>query len=367
MNASTSSPSGAPRLRIANWPGRDSGPNPFISLLGEGLAAAGADVIDVPAITPAPPDRLDALLVHWPEHVYWEPPDRSARIARVKTTIRQLAAWRATGVRLVFVVHNLQPSPADRTRLWDWFMTSFCRLVDGFVTLSPSTIAEAWDDYPLLRTTPADFIWHPRYSGATRSDTVRLRARARLDIPPGARVIAQIGFVGAYKGVEDVVRAFRATSDSNLHLLIAGQPYSEPLAAWLHESAKAESRLRLVLCRLEPDDLAAYTAAADVMVLAFTRHLHSGSMVHALCAARPVLTTRFPFASDLATEAGADWVRLCDQPLTPAVIEQALASRSTSAAPRLDALDPARAGARLIDFVARLRMLPRQADNSIGD
>ena len=46
------------------------------------------------------------------------------------------------------------------------------------------------------------------------------------------------------------------------------------------------------------------------MVAPFRRYLHSGSIVHALSAGRPVLTPATPFATSLAAELGRpDWLQ----------------------------------------------------------
>ena len=52
------------------------------------------------------------------------------------------------------------------------------------------------------------------------------------------------------------------------------------------------------------------------MVAPFRRYLHSGSIVHALSAGRPVLTPATPFALSLAAELGRpDWLQTYAGPL----------------------------------------------------
>ena len=85
------------------------------------------------------------------------------------------------------------------------------------------------------------------------------------------------------------------------------------------------------------------------MVAPFRHYLHSGSIVHALSAGRPVLTPATPFALSLAAELGRpDWLQTYAGPLD--------AGDAGERPGRLDALDlaplaPATAARRLRRFL----------------
>ena len=89
------------------------------------------------------------------------------------------------------------------------------------------------------------------------------------------------------------------------------------------------------------------------MVAPFRRYLHSGSIVHALSAGRPVLTPATPFATSLAAELGRpDWLQTYAGPLTAG---DARAARRPGTALDLGPLAPAKAAARLRRFLEGLR------------
>jgi hypothetical protein len=88
------------------------------------------------------------------------------------------------------------------------------------------------------------------------------------------------------------------------------------------------------------------------VVAPLRRYLHSGSIVHALSAQRPVLTPETPFATGLAAELGRpDWLQTYRGPLTPAT----LAGAQVPGVPLdLGPLTPAIAARRLKGFLDSL-------------
>jgi hypothetical protein len=103
------------------------------------------------------------------------------------------------------------------------------------------------------------------------------------------------------------------------------------------------------------------------VVAPFRRYLHSGSIVHALSAGRPVLTPATPFASSLAGELGRpDWLQTYEGGLTPAT----LAAASAPGTPLdLSPLAPEAAARRIRHFLEALagpRPAPSGNDAAAG-
>src|SRR5690606_4502061 len=99
-------------------------------------------------------------------------------------------------------------------------------------------------------------------------------------------------------------------------------------------------------------DFRAALGACDVVAAPLRTYLHSGSIVHALSAGRPVLTPATPFSESYRGLLGADWVRTYDTALTPdLLVRQAPPPASP---PDLSALSAQAVGAMAAAFFGRL-------------
>ena len=344
------------RLRVASWPGRHYQHNPFIPLFCEGLTAAGADVLDVRDPCDEPHPAADILHIHWPEQVFWQAgaPEQSAVAAA--STLRALARWKSGGARIVWMVHNTAPhdlAPWQREIWSGFYREGLGRLCDGFLTLSPSTLTVAREAIPELRDKPGAFALHPTYPGVWRPASLRPATCARLGFPEEAKVIACLGLVRAYKGLDELVEVFRSLPDERLRLLIAGKPVPAEAADTLRALAQNDGRIRLVLSHLEVEEFCQYKAVADLIVIPFRNYLHSASLIHGISAGRTVLTPDAPFSRDLRAQFGSDRVRLYDPPLTAQALLGALAAVTTPR-PAGDVNDAVITGRQALSFYDRV-------------
>jgi len=250
------------------------------------------------------------------------------------------------------MVHNLAPHDLNvgRRQAWKLYLAALVRLLDGFVTLSPATVPAVLDEIPALKRVPHDFVWHPSYpkqaSVAERGST-----RLRLRIAEGATVLGCVGLLRPYKGLEELVVAFREANSLDRHLLLAGMPSSPAYGERLVELAGGDRRISFVEQDLTDEEYASLLSALDVFVVPFRESLHSGSLVHALSEHRPVLTPLSPFAFSLQETVGRGWVQTYTGALTPALL---CAVSRPSGEPDLTQLSPQMVGERMTSFYRRL-------------
>ena len=105
---------------------------------------------------------------------------------------------------------------------------------------------------------------------------------------------------------------------------MAGRPGSPDFGRWLHEKASGDGRIVLRLENLTETEFRSALGVCDTIVAPLRDYLHSGSIVHALSAERPVLTPATPFSIALRGQVGAEWMRLYDGPLTPELLQAAM-------------------------------------------
>ncbi|MDM7855576.1 glycosyltransferase [Cellulomonas alba] len=248
--------------------------------------------------------RYDVLHVHWPEVVV----ERGSRLRHWAACAAFAAvAWRASsgGRALVRTVHNVEPherqdrATAAVTRWCDARTTWWIRLNDRTPvpdTRRASTVPHG--DYA---------AWFARYD--------------REAAVPGRLVYA--GLVRPYKGVEDLLDAFRDVP-GDAELVVAGRPTTPALEADLRARAGADPRVLLDLRYVEDAALVRWVTSAELVVLPYRAMHNSGAALLALSLGRPVLVPRNAVTDDLAAEVGARWVLRYDGDLDTSVLSDAL-------------------------------------------
>ena len=308
-------------------------------------------VIDVSDPRLIAASEIDVLHIHWPEKVFWDGSFPRV-IARLIGTLKALRRLKEAGVTLVWTVHNLRPHDlAIRFKpLWTYYLSQLGELIDGFVTLSPATIDVVRHEIHRLRETRAIYAWHPPYPrGPMPADVDSVRRD--LGIGDDEYLFGFLGMIRPYKGVEELIRAFRTVQNHGYSLLIAGAPIPDEYALRIGALAAGDRRIHLVLRSLSDLEFSSYTAVVDTLVLPFRDNLHSGSLIHAVSQHKAALTPETPFSRNLRDVVGREWVQTYSPPLTPEVL---LSAKPAKGLPSLDALDASHSGTKLAEFYRAL-------------
>jgi glycosyltransferase involved in cell wall biosynthesis len=232
-------------------------------------------------------------------HVHWTEPyiaGGSSKVSRVKArrTLVELRIAKRAGIGLVWTAHDLfrHDRKEDPNELA--FMRSLFELADTVIVhceAAAESLFETLGVGPSGRDKVA-IIAHGHYVGAYPDTVTREDARARLELPADATVIAFVGWVRSYKGVWELLEAFGHLDEPKAHLVIAGQAVDGAYAARLTAAAKGDERIHLSLGFVPDDDLQLYLRAADVVATPFLEIFTSGSVLLAMSFERAVIAPR---------------------------------------------------------------------------
>ena len=302
-------------IRVGSWPGKHFNDNDFIRIFCDSLQEAGIDVVDVVDPRDLSPGDIDVLQIHWPEQVYWRDYGRLKTIRALVETLWAIWRLRRAGVKIAWLVHNLQPhdAPPARLRQWRWYTACIAKLTDALVTLSPATLPIARQNFPFGSDVKCIAIRHPRFS-APQSPPTKEKARQLWEMEAGKVNLAFIGSVRPYKGIVQMAKFIQENGPSTITLTIGGRT-DKVCHEELSETINRGGDIRLFPHRLSDEEFESLVIASDFVVLPFQDSLHSSSIVHALSLNRAVLTTRTAYAEEIAKTVGADWVRVFDKPL----------------------------------------------------
>lgn len=137
----------------------------------------------------------------------------------------------------------------------------------------------------------------------------REAARTHLGLPPDGTLLLFFGVLRRDKGIEYLFEALRRHRDEPFHLVVAGWPmeYTADEIAAMVERLGVGARVILRLGYVPDEDVAAYFAAADALVLPYTTAYTGGSgpLVKGACTyGRPVIATNVSEMGQLVARHG---------------------------------------------------------------
>ncbi|HYH81582.1 MAG TPA: glycosyltransferase [Longimicrobium sp.] len=280
------------RVRCLPLAGRE---NPYQHLMMEGLGADprldvahGADGRWFAATRTALRDRPDFIHYDWNYGYFLR---RHGWLTLLNAALFLADAWvarRLLGARIAWTMHNLTPHDFAPSRLERATQRAFARGCAWVRLFSPLSVARAAE---YLRLPPARFRTLPMGSyEAVYPDTVTdADARAALGIGADERVVLYFGALRPYKGVEELIDAFRAAAAPHWRLVVAGSPRGEAYVASLHERAAGDPRIAVHARSVPEAEVQTFFRAADVVALPFRNIENSSSVVLAMGFGRPVV------------------------------------------------------------------------------
>lgn len=160
------------------------------------------------------------------------------------------------------------------------------RYSDCIHILAKSSIDEAKQYYDI----PQDkvlYIPHPSYQGWYANMENPQYARLELGVEPEEFTFVQFGALQRYKGVLELVDAFRQLQSKctsrKLRLVIAGMPSDKQYVAEVLDMIAGSPEIRLIQTSVAERDIQILANAADVMIAPYIKTLNSGVAMLAVC------------------------------------------------------------------------------------
>lgn len=310
-------------VRLLAWPAfstKDS--NPYTWLLYSYMRRLGVTAHDFGPTKPIT-SRYDIWHIHWPDYLL---SSRSSTHSgfRVAALLGLMDFARARGTRIVWTAHNHHSHADIHPRLEAWMWRQFLGRVDGIIHLTDAARLELRKRFPRICGIPQSVIPLGHYRGVYPNQTERETARDVLAIPLSHRVLLHIGRISPYKGVPELVRAFRGVARDNTMLIVAGSAPRELATTIRAASAGEENRIRLHLENIPDSELQTYFAAADLVVAPYRAITNSSTAMLALSFNRPVLVPALGSLGELATTVGDEWVKTYGEGLSSDILSNAL-------------------------------------------
>jgi len=200
-------------------------------------------------------------------------------------------------LKIVYTVHDLLPHDAHTAQNRDYFEKVY-RQADRLIVHSHNNKREMLELFDIESDTVQVIPHGSHRVSFAYQDTQKDEARARLGLPSHVDVILFFGLIKQYKGLEYLLQAFDVVVKKYGHakLVIAGKIDDSNSDMYRHYSMMLEQCARRADILVENgyvpvDSVSSYFAAADIVVLPYTKASQSGVLLSAYAAGKPVVVT----------------------------------------------------------------------------
>ena len=178
------------------------------------------------------------------------------------------ALTKLRGKKMVCTVHNVhghETSWLDRT-----LNKTILTLPDLFLVHTERNREQLHEAFGVPRES-IRVVPHGIFEFYRDEELSQAEARRRLSIPVDAKVMLSFGHVRPYKGIEDLIAAFKIARQSvpNLFLVIAGKAWNDQLKGELEQQLSDVPNSLLHLSYVASSQIKEFFFAADVVVLAY--------------------------------------------------------------------------------------------------
>jgi beta-1,4-mannosyltransferase len=309
-------------MRVLAKPASEAGgADPYPRLLYTPMRSHGVTVDEFTAWR-AIRGRYDIFHLHWPEYYIAHRNPFKAYVGSIM--LLSLIFWcRFRGAKVIWTVHNLGSHNKPRPYSEEVFWKLFTRILDGYISLNRAGLELIRKRFPAMDGLPHVVI-PSIYRGAFRNTTHRLEARRLLRLPSKRPVLLFFGSLARYKGIPQLIEAFRNRRDPEAILYIVGAVVDREIGLMLSEASMEDLHIRLHLSRVTSDELELYIKASDLVVLPYSDVFNSGCALVSLALDRPVLVPEMGAMHELQEVCGPEWVRAYDGTLKGTHLEQAM-------------------------------------------
>ncbi|MGB3906209.1 MAG: glycosyltransferase [Anaerolineae bacterium] len=297
--------------------------NPYQYVLAEALEDLGIEV-EQRARLPSEAwlvrnrGRVQLVHMHWLHPLYGSGQHFSPlRLARF---VEKLILARSLGYKIFWTVHNVLPHERTFPLLDLLARFSAAALTDAIIVHCEYARSEVSKRFS--RKKSIHVIPHGHYASTYLHSVSREEARRALNIAADTFVYLFFGKIRPYKGVEQLMTAFKQLDGHDAELFIAGECQSEEGKISLLQMAQGNSHIRIYPEFVPSERVQQFFAAADVLVAPYLQVLTSGSVVLGLSLGLPVIAPAQGCLPELITPE----VGILYDPLDEEALQRALQS-----------------------------------------
>jgi glycosyltransferase involved in cell wall biosynthesis len=246
---------------------------------------------------------LDVVHLHWLEQaMLGKGPLRS--LLKGALFLGHLAWLRLAGRRIVWTVHNIHPHEVRYPGIDRLLRIATARLAHGLIAHCPAAKKEVIRTFRMGAGQRVHVVPQGNYIGSHENRVSKIEARRALALEQDALVLLFLGNVRPYKGVVEMIQAFKRLDATGTILLIAGAPRTPQDQQAVTEAIGASDRIRFD-CGFVPDErVQFYMNAANAAVFPYRNILNSGAVMLAMSFGRACIAPRLGCIAQMLSDQG---------------------------------------------------------------
>lgn len=221
---------------------------------------------------------------HWLKELYWQSGSRETGVNVIDRHISILRVLKAYGAKVCWTLHNLVDHDATPLQedLNNYAVQQMAGLSDHIFIHSREAGKLLAEHCTMDLSAKLELLEHPLYDNLLRSAEPELPIEINPRKLEGRRILVSLGMIRPYKGVVDLIDAFRkfavTTRDHRLQLIVGGQ-LQDPGVEEILNRLDSETRdcITLIARRLDENEIVRLMQMAHLSVTPYRKILTSGS------------------------------------------------------------------------------------------
>jgi len=297
-------------MKVLFIPFDRKGNNPYQKLLMNCLQGLG---IRVEGGTTYRIFSLRSTFTHWkPDilHLHWHHPfllgsNTTKTITKSVSFIIELLILKLFRIKIVWTVHNITNHEEKFRSMELFFSKILSRFCDKIIVHSPAAKKKVIEVYGANINSSIVVIPHGNYINSYKNVVNKSDARNQLKIGIKDLVYLYFGQIRPYKGVSELVDAFKRLDTPQTKLLIAGKTLNDEVAQNILKECKGNKNIKTVYEFIPDDEIQIYMNAADVVVLPYRDILTSGAVILAMSFGKPIIAPAIGCIPDVLDSEGS--------------------------------------------------------------
>ncbi len=257
-------------------------------LKNQGVAVSGVED-DSTGTMVVGAEESEILHLHW-TYPYLIAPSLFQSVRKSFYFFKSLISLKARGKKLVWTIHNLGEHEKRHPRFELLCHRLLARIADGIIVHSRYARNCVIRDYKLTgRDNKVFVIGHGNYIDNYVNEITRDEARQQLGIDNDKSVFLFLGQIRPYKGLPELISAFKRTVQTQKVLVLAGKPLDSIIKDKITAAIGDRKDILVYPEFVQDAQIQVFMNAADIVVFPFRDIFTSGSILLAMSFGKAIL------------------------------------------------------------------------------
>jgi len=248
--------------------------------------------------------KPDILHLHW-HHSFLLGSNMIETIIKSVSFIIELLILKLFRVKIIWTVHNITNHEKKFRSMELSFSKILSRLCDKIIVHSPAAKKKVMEAYGANMNFSIVVIPHGNYINSYKNVVNKSDARNQLKIGTEDLVHLYFGRIRLYKGISELVAAFKELNYPHAKLLITGKPFNNKIAHDILKRCGEDKNIKTFFEFVPDDEIQIYMNAADVVVLPYRDFLTSGAVILAMSFGTPIIVPAIGCMLDILDNKGS--------------------------------------------------------------